>query len=241
MLNSSSPVVSEASSFALEQMPGYYSLKDAESKTLFMSHKMMALCGYKETKEYLGASDFDIKCKAAEFAENFIQQDKQAIKNQYIRNLGYFCYAKDQWKLVITEKNSFIGPHGEVKVWGHMIDVSDIRLIDLTVFLMKTNPCESNKLGRHQFCYMLDNNYDEIDLSQRQSECLFFLLRGKSAKSIAKLLNISYRTVESYIEDIKYRLACSSKSEIIEKAWKLGYMNILPESLINKELITMLE
>jgi len=41
------------------------------------------------------------------------------------------------------------------------------------------------------------------------------LAQGKSAKEIAQQLDISYRTVEGYIEKIMELLGCTSSKELI--------------------------
>lgn len=79
---------------------------------------------------------------------------------------------------------------------------------------------------------MLEDNNSSSLLTARQSECMFFLLRGKTAKEIARILNLSFRTVEGHIEGIKYKLVCSTKSELISKAIAEEYMNIIPTSLL---------
>lgn len=71
-----------------------------------------------------------------------------------------------------------------------------------------------------------NNAYKYHDLSQRQSECLYHLVRGKTAKQIAKILNLSYRTVEDYFETLKLKFNCHNKPELIAKAIDMGFGNI---------------
>jgi DNA-binding CsgD family transcriptional regulator len=68
---------------------------------------------------------------------------------------------------------------------------------------------------------------DHYLLSKRQEECLFLLVRGKTTKEIAQALCLSPRTVESYINEIKIKMSCSSKSQIIEKVFNEEMVNIL--------------
>lgn len=69
------------------------------------------------------------------------------------------------------------------------------------------------------------------ELSPRESECLFFILRGKNAKYISKLLNLSVRTVEWYIANLKAKLAVNTTSQLILKSISEGYMEKVPESV----------
>ncbi len=44
-------------------------------------------------------------------------------------------------------------------------------------------------------------------LSKRELECCFYLVQGHMAKTIAKALQVSHRTIHSYIESIRLKLA----------------------------------
>lgn len=64
-------------------------------------------------------------------------------------------------------------------------------------------------------------------ISPRERECLRFYLQGYSAKEIAGLLEISMRTVEYHIENLKIKLCAFSKRELIQKSEELRYLGIL--------------
>lgn len=57
-------------------------------------------------------------------------------------------------------------------------------------------------------------------LSKREYECLYWIAKNKTAKQIAKILSLSPRTTEFYISNLKNKLACHSKLELIEFAMK---------------------
>jgi len=57
--------------------------------------------------------------------------------------------------------------------------------------------------------------------SRRERECLLYISRSKTSKEIAGALNISIRTVEHYIENIKIKTGSSSRSELIAYAINL--------------------
>ena len=58
---------------------------------------------------------------------------------------------------------------------------------------------------------------DFSSLSKREKECLKLFLKGKTAQETASLLNISRRTVETYFENIKDKLGCFTKAEILQR------------------------
>jgi DNA-binding CsgD family transcriptional regulator len=54
-----------------------------------------------------------------------------------------------------------------------------------------------------------------VHLSSQHAKCLLLLIQGKSAKEIARNMQLSHRTVEHYIEKIRRQLGCSSTKELI--------------------------
>lgn len=226
----------EAIAMTCELLPGFTCIKDEQSKYLYCDKKSKKICGLKENEDVFGLTDFDIKCEASKCADNFIKQDKIAIARGSMKYLGYFCYENNDWKIMLGQKTIF--KNNEIStVICYMMDITDCKLFDIARFLIKHDEHIRKGFSRNQFSYILDDAYFESNLSHRQSECLFFLLRGYSSKAIAKILNLSQRTIESYINDIKDCLGCDNKSQLIEKAWKLGYMNILPNSLVKIDYV----
>lgn len=66
-------------------------------------------------------------------------------------------------------------------------------------------------------------------LSKREKECLFLYLSGETARSIADSLELSHRTVESYLESTKHKLNCYQKPDLLKKAQELqDYGLLLP-------------
>lgn len=64
-------------------------------------------------------------------------------------------------------------------------------------------------------------------LGPREVECIIYILRGKTSKQIARMLDLSHRTIEFYIGRLRTKLYCHSKSDLIEK--------ILSGQLVNQE------
>lgn len=60
----------------------------------------------------------------------------------------------------------------------------------------------------------------DVHFDQRDTSILRLLIRGKTAKNIARVLGISHRTVEHRLDTIKHKLAVSSKSELIERVFE---------------------
>lgn len=77
------------------------------------------------------------------------------------------------------------------------------------------------KLGLfpHVTALLGDNSYtiNAPCLTEREKECAYWLLRGYSAKQIAAKLDLSFRTVEDYLGNMKIKMNACSKQALIEK------------------------
>jgi DNA-binding CsgD family transcriptional regulator len=61
------------------------------------------------------------------------------------------------------------------------------------------------------------NKMTGIHLSNQQRMCAKYLLAGLAIKEIANRMKLSPRTVEHYIDNIKFKFRCHSKTELIIK------------------------
>jgi LuxR family quorum-sensing system transcriptional regulator SolR len=70
---------------------------------------------------------------------------------------------------------------------------------------------------KHTYCKIRENPL----LTDRQVDCLYYLMNGMTAKQIAKRLNLSPRTVENHLEAIKVKMNCYSRIELFQKGQEL--------------------
>lgn len=64
--------------------------------------------------------------------------------------------------------------------------------------------------------FFLNVEGQDIALSLQEFKSLALLSRGKTAKEIGRALDISQRTVEGYIENVKHKVKISSRSHLID-------------------------
>ncbi|MDF2577641.1 MAG: hypothetical protein K0S74_1125 [Chlamydiales bacterium] len=67
--------------------------------------------------------------------------------------------------------------------------------------------------------------YVRNTLSTQELQCLKLYFMGKTAKETAEIMNLSFRTVEHYLENVKNKLNCTTKRELIEKALCAGLIS----------------
>lgn len=90
------------------------------------------------------------------------------------------------------------------------------------IYLPEKQLIDAGRLNSHQFSesererfykktqiekYYLLNEADDLYLTRKQAECVAYFIEGATAKQCAKALNISHRTVESYVEDVKNKIS----------------------------------
>ncbi len=83
--------------------------------------------------------------------------------------------------------------------------------------------------------YFLDGKYENIYLTPRETECLLLLCNDLYYAEIAKKLNISPATVREHIDNIKRKLYCKSKKDLIKTARQEGILEMINDYLPDKE------
>jgi DNA-binding CsgD family transcriptional regulator len=84
---------------------------------------------------------------------------------------------------------------------------------------------QTNTIRRDEFLQMLGmtnammnsqlQNFEK--LTARELECLRHLIDGSSTAKMADMMNISIRTTETHIQNIKQKLQCRTKYELMCK------------------------
>ncbi len=70
----------------------------------------------------------------------------------------------------------------------------------------------------------LGDHFPEIYLTRREAQCGLLLIKGKSMVTIGKTLRLSTRTVEFYVQNIKNKLHCRTKRELVNVILKTNLM-----------------
>lgn len=217
-------------------LPDFVCWKNSDLQYVMINDITAELFGFKSSKiSYKGITDFDLKCDAADLAEDYRRDDEMVLNSGKSLTIINFCrYKQDQWKLLFGRKSRLLGDDGHPRgVFARFLDVTDCPLMRMVYGLFHTDVAtfrgKQNKVK--QVSYIVKDRFDDFGLSHRESEVLFFLIRGKTAKEIARLIDLSNRTVEKHLDRIKNKLDCASRSELIEKAIVSGIGAIIPASI----------
>jgi len=90
----------------------------------------------------------------------------------------------------------------------------------------RENWAELANLIHRKAIYELHGENDPLpQLGRRELECLTWTARGKEAKEIARLLDLSEHTTKAYLKSARHKLVCSTIAEAVTKAIKLRMIN----------------
>lgn len=170
----------------------------------------MVATGYQSRKDSIGKTPYDFFEK--ECASNHVNMQKQIMLSQSFNILEEDIFrTQDNVALSIVSAifpiiNEDETSHG---VMGFSIILGKYKISDFMNFL--------SKLG------LLNQSLKPILpiehlYTKRERQCLGYILQGYKAKDIAAKLQLSTRTIEHYIESMKYKIGASSKSDLILKA-----------------------
>src|SRR5688572_8821586 len=187
------------------------------------------LMGYSSVDNLLGTTDYELRCPASEAAEEFRITDQQVISS--LKSLKMINIHKCATGLFafLTKKSPSHDENGRlVGTFGRSINITQLFSQMNQLIFEDAQPYQKLAKGT----YLIGYDDTDIKLSLRQQECLFFLLRGKTAKQIGQQLGLGHRTVESYLETIKIKLNCQNKCALIERAAALGLADRIPQHLL---------
>jgi DNA-binding CsgD family transcriptional regulator len=73
--------------------------------------------------------------------------------------------------------------------------------------------------------FTFDGREKHIYFTRREAECMLELLKGKTNNQIGHALNLSPRTIEYYLKNMKFKLRCQTRAGLVEKVLTSEFMN----------------
>ena len=201
--------------------------KDLNFNYTYCNNIFLQYAGLKSIDQALGCTDLDM-CWS-EYADLYETFELDLLAGKQYSSLAPLKDYKGEEKwffgnkfLKYNEKSELIGSE------TYIMEIVQPKFFSLINFLKSVN--EENKIQTYKIGHLID----DIKLTTREGECLFYILKAKSAKEIARLLNLSNRTIETYIEHLKFKFGAESKSDLIIKAIEKGYMKFIPKNICKK-------
>jgi DNA-binding CsgD family transcriptional regulator len=194
-------------------LPCHVYLKDKHGKILVCNDSQVKNAGYSQVSDMVGLNDYDIcENKSASIIRT---NDLEVMKNKKPKIVMEVAELHNgivstafSYKLPFYALGKTIGTFG----------LSFTQESQILFFMLHAHKKQST----------------DYRLSKREIECLYYLVKGKTAKEIARVLNLSPRTIEVNISKAKVKLHCNTRSQLINIAFNIQIIkNKLLYDIIN--------
>lgn len=96
------------------------------------------------------------------------------------------------------------------------------------VFYLPTTPIDFKKsLPKRN--YFLNHPFEAVHLTPREAETMFWIVQDYTFAATAKKMGLSSRTIEFYVKNMKIKLHCTGKKEMIEKILQTNLLQQLEQ------------
>lgn len=173
----------------------------------------------KSASDIINSTDFDLVWH--DYAKELQQHDKEVMitgnPKTYLErgkdvNGNQVIYRSKKFPL-FSKQNKIIGVFGISALHTHKITLQSL--------------INKDKFIEHLASFKSLNPTTELKhLSNKQTECLFYFVRGMTMKEIGASMSLSPRTIEKYLETIKNYLKCKTRSEIMSKIIEIHIQTI---------------
>ncbi len=227
-----------------ELMDGSKSLlfwKDSQSKFLGCNKKFATLGGVVGPRVMIGKYDYELAWR--EDSGKYRKDDQEVFEfsKPKLNIEESMHYGDGSQKIILTSKfKIYSSNRRKFGLIGIASDITEHKILERKLLEMsgkRVFPGESiseklfsvpiieeiNRLHkiseylrgeRKKYTFICKNK--EIMLSARQLQCVVLILQGKTNKQIGKLLRLSPRTIEYYLNLIKEKFGCETKNHLLE-------------------------
>lgn len=86
------------------------------------------------------------------------------------------------------------------------------------------------KESRDLRTYYLKPHYPDVYFTRREAECIFWVVQGFTISHAAINMGLSARTVEFYMKNMKLKLQCTSKKDLLDKVLQSSLLQQLEKN-----------
>ena len=220
---------------AFMQASAIFAFKDLDSNFLYANPFCLDFLGYRKENDIIGCNDYDFFW--CEFAGLYLHEEQITLETKSCVSLVPSIDRHGNEILFFSTRELVYDTEGTAKgILCQARPVVHKNLLELSNLL-------HNKIStKEKYTLKLENpQLNRRNLTRCERECLFFLLRGNSAKMIASILCRTKRCIDFHIENLKIKFNVNSKFELISKAIQEGHLYEIPKSLCQKKLLQQLK
>jgi DNA-binding CsgD family transcriptional regulator len=217
----------------IDQIPGACGYKNDRSVFLYANSEFKAIAGLRPEDSITGMTDYDLPGEMAVHAKTFREQDQYVLERKTaMTTFNVYRMKCARINAFLVSKKPFLDQ--ETKTLGvlvHLTDMSALNIGLLGPYRSDAHRIFNDLADPTGVSYVIAGGDTDLDITRREYEVLFYMLRGATAKRIGDFLSISSRTVEQYVTVLKEKFDVVTKQDLIEKAIQLGYYYVMPESV----------
>ena len=220
----------------IAQLPGLVFYKNTDFIYTAASYFAANLCGFENPDQFSGRNDFELRCDAADSALEFREEDsKVMITGKHISSLQIHKFADGNIHIFLVRKAPLINSDKQIiGVCSMGSEVTNPATGQAIFNLLATGQGANKERGQHNQTYTINANDHFNQLSSRESELIFYFMRGFNNKEIATLMELSPRTIESYLESIKNKFKCHTRNDLLLTCMHYGFSYIIPQSILQR-------
>ncbi|MCC8465645.1 helix-turn-helix transcriptional regulator [Photorhabdus bodei] len=205
----------------MQQSNEPWAIKDKNSCWIFGNLAFRQIQNLPDLFDYEGKNDSELPWNGAEFAKEFVIHDKNVMKQEKrICSLETHTYGKDKFlSSYFSEKYPIYNDENEC--------------IGLFLHAWKAQDFSFTRLFRGKLPASILFQPPTDLFTQREWDVIFLLLHKYTSKQIGRMLNISYRTVESHISRIYGRIGVHSSRQLEEYCRTNDYDLYMPKKFIH--------
>ncbi len=214
-----------------ENASNYIYIKSVEEKYAYIygNYNFRAISGTYKHKNLIQRTDEDMPW--GDFTNDYRQHDNDTLSGLQYLQLDITKTGDGELTAIISRKFPLYASTGKINAIIGFTSNANHSFITMTNELLYYDK-KPLRVG----CYLHDhiNTHPHLLLTPRESQCLFYVLRGRTSKEIAYELHVSPKTVDFHIENIKNKWNCHSRSDIFDKAYEYKCFNVIPPEIFNK-------
>lgn len=196
------------------QSPGFIGWKNKELLYLGCNENFSTILQLKDPEQIVGLSDRDLIDYNEQAFIFHYENDMRALSGETVECLHVSTAPYDLMVFNMIKKPLMDAKKRVVGVIFHCSPLNKAQIRSV----MSADVAKTSDFGADNY------SINEYKLSKRERECLSYLLRGKTVREISMILGLSKRTVETYVENVKHKFRCHTRTELLVEAIKKGYM-----------------
>lgn len=210
--------------YTIVDTPDIFAIKDRKLTIVTCNATFLKYVGKKIMEDVCGLDDFNLPW--SDYAEMYHKHDSDALSGKIYKQIVPVIDWKKNFSVIINDKRPIYDENNEI-----IGVISKAKNITGTVYQEIAENCIKLLPSECSRSITIKEKETFVKLSKRQKQCLLLMVKGKTNTEIANILELQKRTVEHYIEDLKNKLGCTKRGEIIEESIKKGYINIVPSNM----------